>query len=248
MYLGKAKKLDIPGSVMGLIAPHAGYMFSGQTAAHAYKQVTGREYDAVIVVAPSHQEYFQGATVYEGKGYETPLGVVAVDQGLADKLAGQGKTVTKGRAGHGLEHSLEVQLPFLQTVLKGVPMVPLVMGDQDLGTSTAVAQAIIASQGKQKFLLVGSSDLSHFHSYDKAKTLDAEVNRYIDAFDPPGLARALEQGSCEACGGGPLAAVMLAARQMGANQARVVHHVNSGDITGDKSGVVGYSAGVIYQE
>lgn len=245
-YLEKAQPAGITAPIRGLIVPHAGYMFSGQTAACAYRQVQGAVHDAIVVVAPSHRDYFKGAVAYQGKGYQTPLGVVPVDQVLAQAITGHTRFLSLGTKGHGLEHALEVQLPFIQSVQPGVPIVPIVMGDQGSEVCTALAKAIAAAGGARRLLLVASSDLSHFHGYQEARELDAVVNQYLNGFDPEGLARALTRGECEACGGGPMVTVMLAARQLGARQAQVLHHVNSGDISGDKSGVVGYTAAVIY--
>jgi hypothetical protein len=171
-----------------------------------------------------------------------------VDREMAGKLADQGGAIMTGRLGHGREHALEVQVPFLQVVLKNAKLVPIVMGDQDWEICRTLGNALAVAAGNTPTLLVASSDLSHFHPYDQARRLDGVVNGYINKFDAQGLANALATGECEACGGGPILAVMAAAQALGANRARVLQHVNSGDITGDKVGVVGYTAAMIYRE
>jgi AmmeMemoRadiSam system protein B len=247
-YLRQASPPAIKGRPIGLIAPHAGYMYSGPTAAHAYKYVEGLDFPAVVVVAPSHQDAFNGVSVYSGSAYETPLGKMEIDQALVRQLIEQHDCIRAGKQGHGREHSLEVQVPFLQVVLGKAALVPVVMGDQGRDTCRALGEALAMVAAQGPVLLVASSDLSHFHTYQQARELDAVVNRHINAFDPEGLARALANDQCEACGGGPMVAVMLAARALGATTARVAHHVNSGDVSGDKQGVVGYTAAVIYHE
>jgi AmmeMemoRadiSam system protein B len=223
-------------------------MYSGPTAAHAYKYVEKLDFPAVIVVAPSHQEAFYGVSVFSGRAYATPLGQMEVDQALVRQLTGQHACIQAGKKGHDREHSLEVQVPFLQTTIRPAKLVPVVMGDQSWETCLILGRALAAVAAQGPALLVASSDLSHFHTYQQARELDAVVNRHIEAFDPEGLARDLANNQCEACGGGPMAAVMLAARTLGATAARVVHHVNSGDVSGDQRGVVGYTAAVIYHE
>lgn len=247
-YLQQAEKVKIKGAVYGLVAPHAGYLYSGQTAAHAYKQVEKDVYCTVIVVAPSHQEYFTGVSIFNGSGYETPFGVMTVNRAMAEKLAAQDKRLVMGWRGHGREHSLEVQVPFLQVVLGQAELVPVVMGEQDWETCQALGKALAAVAQDTPTLLVASSDLSHFHPDRQARLLDGVVNEYLNRFDPQGLAQALAQGKCEACGGGPIVAVMMAALALGADRARVLHHVNSGDITGDRQGVVGYTAAMMYKD
>jgi AmmeMemoRadiSam system protein B/AmmeMemoRadiSam system protein A len=196
----------------------------------------------VVVVAPSHRAYFHGASVYDRGGYETPLGLLPVDKGLCQKLKGESNLIHFVAQAHAQEHSLEVQLPFLQEALGQFHLVPIVIGDQSYRTCEAVGKAIArATQGK-KVLLVASTDLSHFHSYDEAVKLDNVILEDLRAFDPKRLAEDLNSGKGEACGGGPVLAAMIAAQERGANGAQVLKYLNSGDVTGDRSSVVGYGA------
>jgi AmmeMemoRadiSam system protein A len=149
---------------------------------------------------------------------------------------------------HAEEHSLEVQIPFLQVVLKTFKLIPIVMEPYwSYETCQSLATAIAETVRGKNVLLVASSDLSHFHSYQKAVELDKRVLQHIERFDPEGLNRDLRQGRCEACGGGPILSIMLAAKALGANRGKVLKYLNSGDVTGDRSRVVGYAAGVFYK-
>ncbi len=247
-YLENAKKEKLEGEIVALVSPHAGYMYSGQVAAYAYKLIEGKTFDCVVVVAPSHRALFKGASVYDRGGFRTPLGTVPVDVDLSKKMIGQRKEIQFLPEAHSQEHSLEVQIPFLQVVLKSFKLVPIVMEPYwKWETCQYLASAIAEAVRGKKVLLIASSDLSHFHSYDEAVRLDRIVLGYIDRFDPEGLNRDLKSERCEACGGGPVIAIMLAAKMLGANRGKVLKYANSGDVTGDRSRVVGYGAGVFYK-
>jgi len=246
-FLNRAPKEEIPGEIVALISPHAGYLYSGQVAAQAFKLIEGRNFEAVVVVAPSHRVYFQGASVYDRGGFETPLGTVPVDQELCKKIMAESEILRFLPQGHSQEHSLEVQLPFLQEALGKFSLVPIVIGDQSFATCQKVGQAIGRSVKGKSVLLVASTDLSHFHPYDRAVKIDQVFLDDIRAFDPRKLSQDLEGGKGEACGGGPVIAVMIASKELGANESKVLGYRNSGDVTGDRSGVVGYTAAVLYR-
>ena len=233
---------------MALISPHAGYMYSGPVAAFAYKQIEGRDYEAVMVIAPSHRAYFSGASADTAEGYRTPLGVVPVAADLVDRIMSKSSLINHYPEAHIQEHSLEVQIPFLQIVLKDFKLIPLVMGDQDIRTCEAAAHALAEVVKGRDILVVASSDLSHYHPYDTAKNLDQKVIDRINSFDPHGLAADLKDHKTEACGGGPIITALLLCEFLGANKAQIVRYATSGDAVGDYSGVVGYAAGVIYRE
>ena len=247
-YLRKAPAEGVGGNVVALISPHAGYVYSGQIAAHGYRLLQGQRFDSVIVVGPSHRVHFRGASVYNTGGYETPLGVVSVDTALADRILGQGGRLSFFPQAHLQEHSVEIQLPFLQVVLGNFKFVPIVMADQDRGACEELAEAIFKSTRGKKVLLVASSDLSHFHGYEQAVKLDRRAVDSIGRMDVDGLARDLESGACEACGGGPMMVALLLAKKMGASGAKVLQYANSGDVTGDRSRVVGYLSAALYQK
>ena len=243
--LAAASPPSLDGKVVGLIAPHAGYIYSGQIAAYAYRTVQGQKFDAVIVISPSHHVYFKGSSIYREGPYMTPLGTVGTAEDIADKIAEADKSVTTRPDAHTQEHALEVQVPFLQVAIPDLKLVPIVMGDQSLETCRGLADAIVDAVKGKNVLLVASSDLSHFHTYDEAEALDKIVADRISGYDPESLTRDLDLGRCEACGGGPIVTVMLAARKLGASKAIVLKQGNSGDVTGDRSNVVGYLAAAL---
>ena len=247
-YLDNAIKGEIQGKIIALVSPHAGYQYSGLVAAHAYKLIEGKTFDAVVVVAPSHRALFKGASLYDRGGFRTPLGVVPIDEELSKRMMEKRKEIQFLPEAHAQEHSLEIQLPFLQMVLKTFKLIPIVMEPYwNWETCQYLATAIAETVKGRNVLLIASSDLSHFHSYDKAVELDKMVLNHIERFDPEGLNRDLRQGRCEACGGGPILSIMLAAKALGANKGKVLKYLNSGDVTGDRSRVVGYAAGVFYK-
>lgn len=236
------------GRVVAVLAPHAGYVYSGAVAAHAYAWLDGAGFDTAVVVAPSHRYPFRGASVYSGDGYETPLGVVPVDGELAAAMRDESSGIGFDPRAHAAEHSLEVQVPFLQRTLGEFRIVPIVMGSQDEAAVRALASRIVlavSQRGRESVVLVASTDLSHYHDYETAVELDSRVVSFVEAFDPEGLLEALASGRCEACGGGPAAAVMMAARELGAKRAVVTKYANSGDVTGDREQVVGYMSAVL---
>lgn len=245
-FLGNTPTEAVDGKIVALVSPHAGYAYSGQVAAHSYNLIAGKTFDSVIVIGPSHRAYFHGASIYNGGGYETPLGIVTVDTPLADAIIAQSELVSTTADAHAQEHSVEIQLPFLQVVLGDFRFVPIVMGTQDRKTCQALAEAIVAATKDKDVLIVASSDLSHFHGYDHATALDAVALKHIEKMDWQGLLADLDSGACEACGGGPVAVTIMIAQKRGADGAKILKYANSGDVTGDRRGVVGYAAAVFY--
>jgi hypothetical protein len=247
-YLAAARVPGLDGEVVGIVSPHAGYMYSGAVAAHGYSYLKGRHYDTVVVVAPSHRMAFRGSSVYARGAYETPLGLVQVDSELASAILDTAAGILEEPRAHSEEHSLEVQIPFLQRTLDSFRIVPIVMGDQSRAASYALGKRIakvVSEAAGRKVLLVASTDLSHYHDQRSAEALDDRVLEALSAFDPDGLLRSLAAHECEACGGGPTAAVMIASRELGADKAIVLKYATSGDVTGDKSQVVGYVSAVL---
>lgn len=246
-YFNAVPEMEFTGDIISLVVPHAGYLYSGQVAAYAYKRICGKHYDAVVVVGPSHRVAFHGVSVYPRGGYETPLGVVPVDDDLSAKIISLNAVVQEIPAAHLQEHAIEIQLPFLQVALGEFPFVPLVMGNQDEFTCRELAESIAKASNGKKILVVGSSDLSHFYNYQKALKLDAVAIKYLERADAEGLLKSLNDYSTEACGGGPMAVAMMSAKKMGGQKAQVLKYANSADVTGDKSSVVGYVSALFYQ-
>ena len=245
-FLAKAAPPPVE-NLVALVAPHAGYVYSGPVAAYSYALLKGRKYDRVVVIAPSHYEAFGFASVYDGAAYQTPFGQVPVDQAFAAKLAKMSSLIRLSGVGHTPsaehpEHALEVQLPFLQRTLGQFQLVPIVMGDQSYDACRALGAALAKLVQGTNTLIVASSDLSHYHPYDMAVKLDHKTLNAIEEYDYFDLSRNLESRVWEASGGGPIVATMIAAERLGATQAKLLHYANSGDTTGDRSRVVGYGA------
>lgn len=239
---------DLDGEILALVAPHAGYPYSGGTAACAYRQVKGERFDAVVVLAPSHQEYVDGASVYPGKGYETPLGIVPVDEEMASRMVSSGDPVRASMAGHRAEHALEVQVPFLQCALEEVRIVPIVMSDLSPETCRALADAIVSAAEGTRILIVASSDLYHGYSHQECVDTDSRTLEAIERLDPEDVCQGMIRQTYRACGGGPIATALFAAKAMGADRAKVVARTNSNDVTGIRGGyVVGYAAVAMYR-
>jgi AmmeMemoRadiSam system protein B len=243
-YLADVPRRALPGRLVGLISPHAGLRYSGPVAAHAYAPLRGSHGLTVVLVGPSHRVAFRGVAAVAAGAFETPLGRVPVDEGLAARLCAAG--VVDDPDPHRSEHSLEMQLPFLQHLVTDLRIVPLLMGSQRREDVWHLAGALKDALQDRAALLVASSDLSHYHPAPVANRLDAPVVDDVRAFDPERLMTRLETAPDHACGGGPMVTVLLAARALGADQATVLRYADSGDAgERDKSHVVGYLAAAL---
>jgi AmmeMemoRadiSam system protein B len=240
-YLAAAPE-DVAGDLVALVAPHAGLMYSGPVAAHAYRLLRDRRFDVVVLVGPSHFVGFQGVAVHRSGGFETPAGVAWIDEDCAGAIAAATSVVCEHASAHVREHSLEMQLPFVQRLAPEAKIVPLVMGYQTAETARSLGEALAVALAGRRALLVASTDLSHYHDAATAAELDGVVIDHVKRFDADGLQHALETRPDHACGGGPTVAVMRAAAALGARDAIVLDYADSGDVSGDKSAVVGYLA------
>jgi AmmeMemoRadiSam system protein B len=235
------------GKVHAIIGPHAGLSFSGPVGGCAYKAVARQNYDVAVIVGPSHFVRFDGVALYPEGEFATPLGAVAIDRSAAQAIA-QADLVKPLPSAHAREHSLEMHLPFLRRVLPDVPIVPLLMGVQDRRTIEALGHAIAGAVSSRRALLIASTDLSHYYDAKAAATLDGAVIDAVERFDTEGLQARYEsfseadRGRSVGCGIGPALSIMIAAREGGAQSARVLKYAHSGDVSGDHSGVVGYLA------
>jgi len=237
------------GAVVALVAPHAGHRYSGPVAGHAFVAVRGLAPSLVAVVGPMHRPARGAVLTSAHAAYETPLGAVTVhrearellDDGVRREL-GTGLTPVR----EDEEHSVEIELPFLQRVLTmGWQLLPVMVRDQRRAVARALGAALARTLGGRAALLVASTDLSHGFPQAQANRLDAELLRRLEALDPDAVLGAEAEGAGEACGIGALAAVLWAAREMGADRARVVNYATSGDTGGDYESVVGYAAAVV---
>ncbi|MDD3287780.1 MAG: AmmeMemoRadiSam system protein B [Alphaproteobacteria bacterium] len=257
--LAETSPQNLEGSIFALVAPHAGYIYSARIAAHSYAQIKGHKYKRVVIIAPSHVEPLSFTSIYSGDAYTTPLGQIPVDKDFAKKLAQKDSTSKLSNAGHGChmgrcEHAIEVQLPFLQESLQDLKIVPVIMGAANYQASrslgVALSELIQRESATQEpdTLIVASSDLSHFHTHDEAVSLDHKALGAIEGNDYLSLSMNIELGAWEACGGAPIIAAMIATERMGATGRKILAYANSGDVTGDKTSVVGYGAAALFQE
>lgn len=243
----------LPTPPMALIVPHAGYIFSGKVAAYAFHQVRGTGYDVVVVVGTNHTDpAFHKVSVYAKGSFQTPLGQVPIDEDLATRLlAANPQLLVFDRNVHRYEHSIEVELPFLQRVLPGVKIVPIVVGDPSLDNAKALSDALVQALAGRHALIVASSDLSHYPRYEDAYRVDKVTLQAILSLEPMLFQKALRDqegggvpglATC-ACGEGPILVAMMAAKGLGANQTAVLKYANSGDTPfGGRDQVVGYAA------
>jgi AmmeMemoRadiSam system protein B len=242
--LDNAPEVALAGRVVGLIVPHAGYLYSGAIAARAFRLVRERAFERVVVLSPLHQFYDVPLLTTAHHAYQTPLGTVPVDRGCLDAL---GQHVPLAAVRFDQEHAVEIELPFLQRALGGdFSLVPLMLRDQTYAFARQVGRAlarVIDSGGST--LLVASSDLSHFFPQAHAERLDRVVLDNLKAFDPLGIIRADEEGRGLACGRGAIASVLIATRLLGADRVQIVGYSTSAAVTGDTHRVVGYGAAVI---
>jgi MEMO1 family protein len=232
-------------NIFALIAPHAGYVYSGRTAAAAYNTIAGKNFNTIIIISPSHREYFSGISVYKGDAYKTPLGTIPINSSLRDELTSDDKILFQGIEGHRQEHAIEVQLPFLQYMFKDFSIVPIVIGDQRREFVYHLAEKI-SSLKTNNILFIASSDLSHYHNHTDAEKLDSIVERRIKSLDYETLQRDLELNSCEACGGGCIVSILKAAHAINKKNAEVLDRCDSSFVTHDENEVVGYLSAAIY--
>lgn len=245
-YLAAVTPARVPGRLVALVSPHAGLRYSGAVAAHAYALLRGRADLTVVLVGPSHRTAFEGVSVYARGAFATPLGEIPIDEPVAGALLEAGETIFDDAGPHRAEHSLEMQLPFLQRLVPGLRLVPLLMGRQTRLEVDDLAQALGRALAGRDVLLVASSDLSHYHPAPAANALDALVVRDVEELDPERLMDRLEASPGHACGGGPMVAVLKAARTLGATGATVLGYADSGDAgEHDKTRVVGYLAAAV---
>jgi AmmeMemoRadiSam system protein B len=251
-YLTQVDQPLIDGELLGLISPHAGYTYSGQTAAYAYYQLQGRIVDTVVVMGPSHRAWVGDYAVSEEDAYETPLGRVPLDQAFIADLE---QRVPLQRIRRDAEHSLEIQLPFLQRQLQDLSLVPIMMSADVPAVAERLATALAEtirqrSEDGEHILLVASSDLHHIENYDEVVRRDQRVVDAIAAFDLETLTSLLMDRHCSVCGRMPILATLHAARALGADAVQILHHTNSGDVTGQRwpgQYTVGYMAAAIYR-
>jgi AmmeMemoRadiSam system protein B len=234
-----------------LVSPHAGYKYSGSVAAAGYRVIKGLDFHTVVVISPSHVERFGYSSVFDGGGYETPLGLAATSRDQSNRIAGSNDRVISSLRGHlqthlpRQEHALEVQIPFLQRSLEKFKLVAIVMGDQSWDNCLALGDALAPLSADPGVLIVASTDLSHFYDAEKANRLDREFRDILSTLEVRAIYDRIETGRTEACGAGPVIAALLATGGLDGRSCSILDQKNSGDVTGDFTSVVGYLSAVV---
>lgn len=251
-YISAAEVGLLDGEVIALMAPHAGFMYSGGVAGYAFSAIKNRSPKLVIVISPMHQPYYAPIMTTAHSAYHTPLGEIPVNRDILQLLTSilQNETGVKlVEVAHDPEHSLEIELPFLQRSLQGsFQLLPIMLRDQSAIMARNLAKSLTRALSQLKLarpgetILIASTDLSHYYSQSRARLLDAELLKQVEAFDPEGVIRIEEQGKGYACGRGALSAVMWTAKALGATKAKVLKYATSGDVSGDFDRVVGYAS------
>jgi AmmeMemoRadiSam system protein B/AmmeMemoRadiSam system protein A len=237
---------------IAIVSPHASYVYSGQIAADAYKEAAAFDYETVVIFGVNHTTPgFDAISVYPSGGFETPLGVAQVDEALAARVMAADKRFAFDSRVHEREHSIEVQVPFVQTVFPKAKILPVVVGSQDRDLCARFGEVLAGAAAGKRMLIVASSDLSHYPRYEDAVRVDRATLEAIASLDARRYESAIaesmregvhELGTC-ACGEGPILAAMAASKKLGAKGARIISYANSGStLVGDRSRVVGYGA------
>jgi len=233
--------------IVALIAPHAGYAYSGPVAAHAYRMVQGQDYETVIVIGTSHRYAFSGCSIYPRGGYETPLGIAEINEHLAAEIAASTGFKYHAQA-HREEHSIEMQVPFIQKTLPKAKIVPIIMGRPSEKTISILARAFSEILGDKKVLLVASTDLSHFFSKQKANRVDSETTALIKNLDTDTIIQKMSRNENIMCGGGPVSAVLIFAKNAGNARVEILKYLDSSHAGGPETRVVGYAAAAVYAD
>ena len=249
-YLQAAEGSAPEGRPLAVLAPHAGLRYSGPVAGYSFNCLRGLHPKVIAVIGPMHHLHTAPLLTSAHEAYETPLGSMKVDREALDRVHHS----LKETLGYGLtrvredpEHSVEIELPFLQRVFGDFLLLPIMIVNQHLNVAEALGKALAEALREKESLLVASSDLSHFYPQDVAQTLDSEVLRRIERFDPEGVLNAQDEGVGFACGRGAISAVLWAARALGASRVNILRYGTSGDISSDFTSVVGYAAAAVSQ-
>ena len=242
-FLKNVRMPEVPdGEVLAIIAPHAGYPFSGQVAAYAYKLIQDKNYDSVVILSPSHQLGFDGCSIYPKGGYETPLGIASIDEPLAAELS---KATGYGYIpqAHQAEHAVEIQVPFVQTVLPQAKIVPVVMGIPKKATILRLTEGLKKVLAQKNVLVIASTDLSHFFPKEEANERDNKTIALIQDFKTNELIRKCERGENIMCGGGPVATTLLFGKER--SRVKILRYSDSSQVSQDTTRVVGYLAAAL---
>jgi len=241
---------DGPRKILGIVSPHAGYIYSGPVAAHGYSRLASDGLPGTfIIIGPNHTGYGSGVSIMTEGSWETPLGQLPIDSTLAKKIQKAASIIDINEEAHAFEHSIEVQLPFIQFLYGNrAKFVPICMMMQDLQTSREIAKAIVEQSKEGDIFIVASSDFTHYEPHEIANRKDKTAIDAITRLDDVALNELGETSKVTMCGYGPITVLMAAGKLLGGVKAELLTHKTSGDATGDKSAVVGYTSLVLQHE
>ncbi len=247
-YLNAAAPSSIDGRLFAIISPHAGYRFSAQVAAYGYKAAMGRNIKTVILIGFSHRKFFNGISVYNKGSFRTPIGEIAVDTALANEIIAGSPRISFNPDIFDEENSVELQIPLIQIALKGSAIVPIAFGTQDYNDAAVLALALRnALKGREDYLIVASTDMSHYHPYEQANSIDSHTLSLVEKMKARDLYDECMMRTSELCGIMPVVSTLLAAESLGFDNVKVLKYANSGDTYGDKDRVVGYMSVAVYK-
>jgi AmmeMemoRadiSam system protein B/AmmeMemoRadiSam system protein A len=241
-YLARARVGRIDGDVIGLIAPHAGFRYSGAIAAYAYKAAMPQKPDKVIIVGFSHRKYYPVISVFIEEAFVTPLGRAVVDRDISLKLIAASDRIQSIPRAFDDENSVEMEIPLAQVAFKGARVVLVAIGDQSRDNGRILADALYnVLRNEENYVIIASTDMCHFRTYDETNKIDRETIKTLEKFDPDAFYSAsLKKRHELMCGPGAVYAVMLASKKLGADKVKILKYANSGDVTGERNRVVGY--------
>ncbi len=251
-YLNNSTLKAVSGELYGIVVPHAGHQYSGHVAAHAFNLLRDLSPEFIVIVSPIHTPGPGQIVITGHRAYETPLGIIPVSRAHVSKIEEKLDGVHRIAVEHirfDSEHSLEIELPFLQRCLaEPFSLIPIMVRDQTRSTIETLGHSLAAVMGNESALFIASSDLSHFYPEEAAQRYDKEVLSEIEALNPQGILDIEKEGRGFACGRGAIAAILWATIDLGANHAEILYHATSGQVTSDYSSVVGYGAAAIYRQ
>jgi len=249
-YFKMADPEPIDGDPIAIISPHAGYRFSGPVAAYGFKAVQGKKnIKTVILIGFSHRKSFNGISVYDRGSFETPFGAVKVDEALAKDIISRDSRMRFYPELFKEENSIETEIPFIQFTFRDALIVPIAFGGQSFDDADALAKVLSAIlKGRDDCIIVASTDLSHYHSYEEANSIDMHLVNLLKTLKAGELYDETRLGLSEMCGVMPVTAVLLTAKELGYDSIKVLKYANSGDTSGEKNKVVGYLSAVIYKK
>lgn len=228
--------------IKALIAPHAGYVYSGMTAAHAYLELfKDKVPEHLVILGPNHTGIGKTVAVCE-EDWKTPLGLVSYDTELGPAIIQEDKYAQSDCIAHNSEHSIEVQLPFLQYIYGGLSFVPICMGTQKYEICESLGKTLAKLSEEMEITIIASSDFTHFESAESAKKKDNQAMEYLEFLDAKGFLDFVTSHKVSICGAAPIATATVFAKEMGATRFNLLKYTNSGDVTGNKNDVVAYVA------